>query len=1423
MVIASLSISTTGLAPYPRSFVANGLGSYTTGFGSANYTNLRYGFIYSTLPISINAISANNQVTVPSAGQTIVSVAWPSIYAGGGDSMSESYSIKIPDLPANTTYYVRAYAYSGSTGYYKYGDQLSTTTLAGNAKGYYVSSDLVGFYDPLQVRDTSEGVDKVLTSDSSSLVEWKPVKSLFTFGHYIGEKYGGGIVAAVWKEGDDEKVLIVSEGAIPFITPSGISATGQWAYESATSSEIASSAAKSKYNGYLNTSAIVAQQIALGTTYSAAASAAAYKGGGFEDWYLPSYYELNQVFNNIAIVNKVLDREAIGNTHFWTSTEYSGTQSIVLQTAHGLPNFSSYVALAKNNSKVPVLAVRKESFYTGDGLIFNLDSTNIKSFSDVEYMNLGTASRWKDLVNGGMTSSYSFASSYYPAAASGGTTTALLAILTTIGVPSNVENLAYRQVGNWWIEKVSGTSTPLLLNNTGASSMKSTYFSVPADGNASLIFECFDSSTIKDVLKAQINIYVSIKTNAYEGPYMPIRELVDITTTSTRTIPLAAFLGKTISIKITAPNAYYISATDLGGPAIDNIQVSGTSGGYQTTGPVYFPEESGFIRFNGTGSLTSIANTFGSYFDVKVPVGNAAVVTVEMWMRMVPGYETRMPFGWGKYDIFTGAGGGLGFNTGNSDLFGLSSTQFRALGTIGNWAHYVFEMNSTLSYTNNKIYINGNEQTLSQVAGVELSGNRNFNGGLGRVGGWRSVDNNQFYLFRGDISVVRIYSRPLTKDEIMANYGKEKKRYDILPSLLKNNLFASIDFDDTTSFSGDGTLSREVVDISGNARNAMMTISQTTQVPAVIRTGSLYSGREIAFPGTIAANPVLEWADSVAIRSITSISVSFWIKISEHRTSEIIVKWDSTNSIIGPWEVFQSSQNSSSVIAFRIKSAGGQQLTFFGSKNIPLGEWTHVCATYDNSKKTVNTYINSSIDIASSVPQSFSIATGVVGQISVGRYVTAASLYYPLKGSIANIQIYDKSLSVGEIKNNYDAGKFKFEYSFADSNKYFSHEINGNPTFSISQNLVLDIGGSSNQKILKLNDLGYAKWVDKSSLFSRPNNYRYIGELYGGGIIVAMWYYPKTVFNYLIMSIEDVSAASQWSNVTSIAPTATSMHKGESNTSAIIAQASHTTSAAKLCDDYAGGGFTDWYLPSAFEMNHAFNAASIVDTVLGSDALVGVYWTSTEYSPQSGVSTSAYCYSFTESDMPYGNTGIQKIQAKSTSNKVRAFRLATNAVSVNNWDNTWEETYTPWWRRSFDPTLFWEADFLPARYEPVAFDYWDITTVTTGSIARTSDGAPAGGFGTKVYSITNSSVSTFERVIEFGVCWVASSPFSFLQDPTTSDSKVIGTGNYSSFNSTISWTTTFDPLSEGIYVRAYAITRSGTYYGARRLFSSGRS
>jgi hypothetical protein len=127
-----------------------------------------------------------------------------------------------------------------------------------------------------------------------------------------------------------------------------------------------------------------------------------------------------------------------------------------------------------------------------------------------------------------------------------------------------------------------------------------------------------------------------------------------------------------------------------------------------------------------------------------------------------------------------------------------------------------------------------------------------------------------------------------------------------------------------------------------------------------------------------------------------------------------------------------------------------------------------------------------------------------------------------------------------------------------------------------------------------------------------------IGDLYGGGIIFSLWN-ENGVEHGLIASLTTLGF-SIYSNVSTAVvdangnDAATSPHNGLANTTAIVAQSGHISSAAKLCSDYTYNGFDDWYLPSIFELRQLYNAAASLNYVLGATDGFNIvsYWSSTE-------------------------------------------------------------------------------------------------------------------------------------------------------------------------------------------------------------------
>ena len=186
----------------------------------------------------------------------------------------------------------------------------------------------------------------------------------------------------------------------------------------------------------------------------------------------------------------------------------------------------------------------------------------------------------------------------------------------------------------------------------------------------------------------------------------------------------------------------------------------------------------GLTLVNGVGFGTTGTNYFildGTNDNIPFNIPNVGTtLSIEMWAR-INSFSNGMPFGFDRYDVWAN-GGRLGFNTAASDIYGLTSTQVTNLGLLSQWKHYVFEMRTDVSSSNNKIYINGQNQSLSQVAGTENASLRNFNSGNGRISSWLFSD---VFFIAMDLAQFRVYNRALTSQEIVQNYNATKKRYGL--------------------------------------------------------------------------------------------------------------------------------------------------------------------------------------------------------------------------------------------------------------------------------------------------------------------------------------------------------------------------------------------------------------------------------------------------------------------------------------------------------------------------------------------------------------------------------------------------------------------------------------------------------------------
>ena len=130
------------------------------------------------------------------------------------------------------------------------------------------------------------------------------------------------------------------------------------------------------------------------------------------------------------------------------------------------------------------------------------------------------------------------------------------------------------------------------------------------------------------------------------------------------------------------------------------------------------------------------------------------VNSISFWMYW-DGVSSGMPIGFGSHDLWFN-GGFFGFNTFNSDVFGIPSA-----GLAGGW-HHVAAVFTNGNVALDKLWIDGAPQVLTQLAATPNNANAVASDRLRLSGVW----NHTGYQFGGQLDVVRVYSGAVTQSEV---------------------------------------------------------------------------------------------------------------------------------------------------------------------------------------------------------------------------------------------------------------------------------------------------------------------------------------------------------------------------------------------------------------------------------------------------------------------------------------------------------------------------------------------------------------------------------------------------------------------------------------------------------------------------------
>ena len=381
----ALSNLTAGTKYYAKAYATN---SYGTAYGEE--------ITFTTLPATPATVSTNSiySITQNSAycsgnisddgGATVTergfcystSTSSPTISSSkvsSGTGIGSFYT-NITQLSSGTTYYVRAYSVNKAG--VSYGNTLSfktqsatipsgisinavnnisynAATYSGNltsdggatlsAQGFVYSSSTTlptlsnsVVYSTIGTGNFSNNVSSLAPStiyyvrafatNSVGTVFSNTVS--FTTSPYIaiGQVYAGGIIAYIFQSGDNGYVAGQTHG---LIIPTSIStSTYQWGcYGTSISTS------SSLGTGNSNT---------INISASCGSSSAAYYAyylstGGYSDWYLPSYAELQKIYSNKSSLS-------IPNNYYWSSSQYNSNSAYLFYFGTG-----TFYSQAKNN------------------------------------------------------------------------------------------------------------------------------------------------------------------------------------------------------------------------------------------------------------------------------------------------------------------------------------------------------------------------------------------------------------------------------------------------------------------------------------------------------------------------------------------------------------------------------------------------------------------------------------------------------------------------------------------------------------------------------------------------------------------------------------------------------------------------------------------------------------------------------------------------------------------------------------------------------------------------------------------------------------------------------------------------------------------------------------------------------------------
>jgi prepilin-type N-terminal cleavage/methylation domain-containing protein len=244
-----------------------------------------------------------------------------------------------------------------------------------------------------------------------------------------------------------------------------------------------------------------------------------------------------------------------------------------------------------------------------------------------------------------------------------------------------------------------------------------------------------------------------------------------------------------------------------------------------------------------------------------------------------------------------------------------------------------------------------------------------------------------------------------------ANLAKAQSFCSIVNNELLLNLVSEWTFDEGPTSSGLAT-NNDVKDLWGSNNGDI-----TSHAPNILTGSDCIFNKCLQFLGSTS---YVTYSDSDSLDIENAITISAWIKTTS-TAQQIIAQKSANSTFVDPWRLYALLVTpESSILKVRLSlSTGvvGTQIQLKGNTNVSLNEWHYIVGTW-SSGKNAKIYLDGKDD--NSTGLAFNNLIGKNNEpFRMANSPTNTERFY---GNIDEVRLYNRALSLSEIKQKYIAG-----------------------------------------------------------------------------------------------------------------------------------------------------------------------------------------------------------------------------------------------------------------------------------------------------------------------------------------------------------------------------------------------------------------